>query len=157
MRFKLLVTMLLVVVLTSACDREEIREVGLPDERLPVEKTEAEEIHWVFNLAEGLKSARQANKPLLVYFHADWCSWCKKMVSDTYSAEEVIRLSRNFICIKVDTDKEPQVAREYKVAGLPTIIFLNPEGEVIKIVTGFRNSADFAAIMKEEIKDAGAK
>jgi thiol:disulfide interchange protein len=149
----LLATMLLVGVLTGVyIIRKEAQEVREPGEQLPVEKIEAEEIQWVANISEGLKSARQANKPLLVYFHADWCSWCRRMVRDTLSAREVIGLSRNFICVKVDTDKDPQVSREYKVTGLPTIIFLDPEGKVIKRVVGFRNSADLTGIMKEVMK-----
>ena len=149
--------MLLVGVLTGGCAREEAQEVREPGEQLLVERVKVREIQWVANIAEGLKSARQANKPLLIYFRADWCSWCKKMTRDTYNAEEVIGLSRNFVCVQVDTDKNRQVSQEYKVTGLPTIIFLNPEGEVIKRVVGFRNSADFAKLMKEVIEDAGTK
>lgn len=149
MCFKVLVVILLIGMLAGGCAREEAREVIGPGEQLPAEKTETEEVQWVFSLATGLGLARQANKPLLVYFHADWCSWCKRMVRDTYGTGEVIKLSRNFVCVKVDTDKNRQVAKEYKVTGLPTIIFLNPAGEVIKRVTGFRDSADFAELMKE--------
>ena len=155
MCFKVLVVILLIGMLAGGCAREEAQEVIGPGEQLPAEKIEIGEIQWGFSLAAGLRSARQANKPLLVDFHAKWCGGCKRMDRDTYSAEEVIELSRNFVCVKVDTDKYRQVAREYKVRGLPTIIFLNPEGEVIKRVVGFRNSADFAGLMKEVLEDYG--
>lgn len=159
MYFKVLAAILLVGPLAGCCvidcARKDAQEVSGSIEQLSAEKTETEEVQWILSLTEGLKSARQANKPLLVYFHAEWCSWCKRMIRDTYSAGEVIGLSRNFVCVKVDTDKDLQVPKEYKVTGLPTIIFLNPEGEVIKRVVGFKSSADLAGLMKEVIEDAG--
>ena len=37
------------------------------------------QVNWLYNYDEGLSKARAENKIVLLYFHADWCSWCKKV------------------------------------------------------------------------------
>ena len=106
-------------------------------------------ILWMRSIFEALKLAREKNKPLMVDFYADWCGWCRKMDKLTYSDSEVIKLSGNFICVKVNTDKNPQDSRKYEISGLPTIIFLKSDGEIIEKVVGYRGTNDFIRIMKK--------
>ena len=111
------------------------------------------EIQWVYSLSKGLELAKKGKKPLMVDFYADWCGWCKKLDKDTYSNSELIKLSTKFISVKVNTDKDFQDARKYKVRGLPTIIFLKSDGEIINKVIGYRDKEYFIKIMKEVIKN----
>lgn len=141
--FKILF-ILLIIFATINCDKKSTKEQTI--------ETSAEKIQWVDNLVDGFKLAKEKNKPLMVDFYADWCYWCKRLDSDVYTNSEVIKLSKDFVCVKVDTDKYPAEAKRYKVSGLPTIIFFNPEGEIIERIIGYRNSKDFINKMSEVLK-----
>lgn len=54
------------------------------------------------------------------------------MDNTSYSDPNVIdMISRNFIPVRVDTDKRPDVNRRYNMGGWPTTAFLDSEGRVI--------------------------
>ncbi len=109
-------------------------------------------INWSYTLAGGLALGQSSKKPLMVDFFAEWCGWCKKLDKDVYTDPEVIALSKNFVCVKVDTDKYGQDASKYGVQGLPTIVFINPDGTVIDKMVGYNPAPDFAANMKKALK-----
>ena len=46
-------------------------------------------VHWERNFDAAKKKARDARKPLLVDFEADWCVWCKRLDYYTYPDREV--------------------------------------------------------------------
>ncbi|MFT6443581.1 MAG: thioredoxin 1 [Crocinitomicaceae bacterium] len=62
----------------------------------------------------------QEETPLLVDFYAIWCSPCK--VLSPILKEVKTELGNQLKVIKVDIDKNPQVASHYDVSGVPTII-----------------------------------
>ena len=96
-------------------------------------------IHWADSFEEALKQAKQTQRPLMVDFTAEWCGWCKKLDRETYGDERVIRLLHdNFVSVKVDWDKRQDIAQKYEASGLPTILFLSPNGEEMQRIVGFQ-------------------
>jgi len=92
----------------------------------------AARIAWLEYGAEAFKKAETENKPILLAISAVWCHWCHVQDKTTYSDPEVIRIvSRDYIPIRVDNDKRPEVNRRYNMGGWPTTAFLTPKGDVI--------------------------
>jgi thioredoxin-related protein len=86
----------------------------------------------------GMARSRFEKKKAFVYFHAEWCTYCADMDRKTFTNPEVVAvLNRNFIPIRVDSDREKAVASLYRVKGLPDIWFLSETGEVIGHRPGF--------------------
>lgn len=75
------------------------------------------------------------DKPLLVDFHATWCQPCKVQAPILQEVAGVVKT--NATIIKVDVDKNPQVAVKYGVQGVPTLVLFK-KGEVIWKASGVR-------------------
>ena len=109
-------------------------------------------IEWTFDLTVAQEKALAENKPILIDFYADWCSWCRRMDEETYGNPKVAELAKQFICVKIDTDKQPEVAKQYKVRGLPTTAFLSSKAKKIDIIAGYLPPEDFLKKMESALK-----
>ena len=78
------------------------------------------------------KKARILEKPILLSISASWCHWCHEMDRQTYENKEVAALVKeNFIAVRVDRDKRPDIDRRYNQGGWPSTVFLTHSGEVL--------------------------
>lgn len=92
----------------------------------------------------------QADKPVMLDFYADWCIPCIELDRKTFTDGRVIEETESFIRMKVDlthfdSKRAEKLRQQYDVAGVPTIIFLDSEGNEVENVrvVGFLNAEDF--------------
>ena len=114
--------------------------------------TTAETVNWLTSYDKALKLAKEKNKPIMVDFYAKWCGWCKRLDKDTYRDEKVIEVSRDFICLKIDGDKNRLLARKYEIRGYPTILFLDGDGKKIGGGPGYRDAGQLLSEMRQILK-----
>lgn len=62
----------------------------------------------------------QSEKPILVDFFATWCGPCKILSPILKEVKE--QLGEQISIIKIDVDKNQQVAAQHQVRGVPTMI-----------------------------------
>jgi len=93
--------------------------------------TNFKNITWLHSYDKALSTAKKENKPVMIDFYADWCTACKYLDKNIYTAPDVIKESKKFINLKIDTDKDTEIASRYKVYNLPTLIFLDGNGKVL--------------------------
>ena len=92
----------------------------------------AHEINWLPWGDEALRRAEEEGKPVLLSISAVWCHWCHVMDETSYSDPAVIELvNRNFIPVRVDSDRNPDINRRYNQGGWPTTAFLSPAGALL--------------------------
>jgi thiol:disulfide interchange protein len=101
------------------------------------------QIEWLLAYEEAMDKAKEKNRPVMIDFYTDWCSWCKQLDRTTYSDPVVVKKAERFVSLKIDADDKRPLAARYKVGAFPTILFINPEGIEIHRVVGFRPAEDF--------------
>ena len=92
----------------------------------------ADKINWHHFSKNTFEKAASEDKPVFLSLSAVWCHWCHVMDETTFSDAEIIDyLNENFICIRVDTDKRPDIQNRYLMNGWPTATFLTDKADVI--------------------------
>jgi thioredoxin-related protein len=105
-------------------------------------------IDWQ-SYAKGLDIAKTQDKPVFLYFHADWCTYCTKLKKTTFTDKNVLNyLNDNFISISIDTEKEKAFANQWGIKGLPSIWFLKSDSSKISNLPGYVGPEHFLTILK---------
>ncbi len=114
-----------------------------------VKKKSAQEgINW-YAYKDGMNQGKKNEKKIFINFRADWCGWCRKMENDTFKNPLIVSyLNKNFISIKVDTDKRKDLASKYGVSGLPLSWFIEGDGEPIGSRPGYIDAEMLLSILK---------
>ena len=114
----------------------------------------ADRIEW-HTYDAGMSRSKFEKKKVFLYFHADWCGYCREMENKTFKDSAVIaNLNRNFIPIRVDSDRETAVASLFRVKGLPFLVFLSDSGKQIAYVPGFVTSDQLLVQLNAAMKAA---
>ncbi len=100
---------------------------------------------------ESYQVGMNQRRPVMMDFMAEWCGWCKKLDKEVYTDPEVLKVSRQFSCIKVDGDRNRELVRSYRVDGYPTIVFLDASGKEVHRVVGYRPAQAFLAEMQKAL------
>jgi len=82
--------------------------------------------------------------PVLIDFFANWCGPCKMQ---TPILEELAEEVSNAKICKVDVDAEPDLARQFGVMSIPTIMVMK-NGEVTFKQPGLRQKRDLMELLK---------
>jgi len=114
----------------------------------PASVAAAERINWQ-KYDKGIAFGKKEGKRVFLHFYANWCFYCQKMAKETFQDPSVIaHLNKNFIPIRVDSDKGKRTASMYNVRALPSTWFLTEKGEMIGNVPGYISSKQLLELLK---------
>jgi thiol:disulfide interchange protein DsbD len=103
--------------------------------------------------AAVLKQARAANKPVLIDFSATWCVPCREMARTTFRDPAVIEAASHFVRLQADIterdDHNTELAMQYAIRGVPTTVFIDKHGRILKREVGYVGSDRFLRDLRE--------
>jgi thioredoxin-related protein len=123
-------TLVLLILLISGCSQTTSSESK--------KKGNIGGIKWYFSLEEALRLAKKGNKLIMADFYSERCGWCHKLDRTTYINLEAIELSKKFIPVKIDCDRNRLISAKYRIRGLPTILFIDSKGNIVHSIVGYR-------------------
>ena len=96
------------------------------------------------NFADACKKAKAGGTIVLVDFYTAWCAPCKLLDQKTWTDPEVVKLLESkTVALRIDAEKEVDLAKRYQIDAYPTVLLLHPDGTEIDRLIGFREPAAF--------------
>ncbi len=90
----------------------------------------------------------KGSKPVLVDFYADWCAPCKMMEPVLKQVKK--SMGDQLMIIKIDTDRNPELAIRYNVRGIPNLVLFK-EGKVVWQQAGVLQAPQLEAQLKNHL------
>jgi thiol:disulfide interchange protein len=108
--------------------------------------------------SEVLAAAKASHKKVFIDAFATWCAPCKELHKRTFNdPKAAVYFNKHFINFSVDVEKGEgvELARTWQVEGLPTLLIVDENGQVLVNHTGFVDGGgliEFAREATENIK-----
>jgi protein disulfide-isomerase len=100
-------------------------------------------------------SAAAANKPVLLYWGAQWCPPCKQLKSSVFNRPDFIEKSKLFVPVYLDGDL-PDAQKwgdVFRVTGYPTVVVFKPDRTEITRVAGNMDLSLYATVLDDALAD----
>lgn len=125
----------------------------------PLLSLPAQEIQWSQDDLSGALAASKDSvaKMVMIYYFAKEHDLCSAMYSGTILDAKVVPVLNGFVCLGAEsgTDAGTPLFRTYGVQQVPTVLFVQPDGEVADLVQGYVSVADFLARVERIKKGEG--
>lgn len=109
----------------------------------PAASLDALTIPWIDDYAKGLAVAKQEKKPVVLVLYAGWCHFCKRLFAQTLKDPRVEVLKDRFVWVRVNSDKDKEIKKQFAQKGFPLIVILNHDGKQLDRMDGFKDALAF--------------
>lgn len=139
------------VLLLAGCTKSEP-----PPAQHATHANEPRDIAWFDGSLQGaFIVAKRENRPVLLYWGAEWCPFCHTLKSKVFSRPDFIAKSHLFLPVYLDGDDDgaQKWGEQFGIQGYPTLIVLDPDRhEIIRLGAG-RDVAQYAALLDTALED----
>ena len=94
--------------------------------------------------------ARSQNKPVLLYWGANWCPPCNQLKATLFNRQEFAAQSKHFVAVFVDGDRPAaqKLGARFKVSGYPTLVLFTPAGKEITRLPGEADAPQVLSLLE---------
>lgn len=134
------------LALTLTLPAASCRQAGSPNH----EAQEAQ-IDWrEGDVAAALAEAKEAGKPVMLYWGADWCPPCAQMKATLFKDPAFVGQTRNFVPVYLngDTQGAQRWAERFGTSGYPTVVLLQPDGTEITRLANTATASELPRLLR---------
>ncbi len=90
------------------------------------------------DVPSAVAEAGTRNTLVMVDFFTDWCTWCRRLETETFANPDVRRELAGVVAVRLNAEKDGvELARKLGVDGYPTMVFLGPDGNEVDRIVGY--------------------
>jgi YHS domain-containing protein/thiol-disulfide isomerase/thioredoxin len=105
-------------------------------------------IPWVYDLGEAQQLAQRDGRLVLLHFYADWCGPCRNLEQSVFPDLTLNRtLAANYVPVKINVDRNQELASRYGVRQIPTDVIIDAEGRVLHQTSSPSNAAQYVQLL----------
>lgn len=101
----------------------------------------------VFNFETNTEWDFAGDKPAILDFYADWCGPCKTLAPIFEELSKEYEGKIDFY--KIDTEKEQELAGMFGIRSIPTIMFMQKDGQEPQVVQGALPKQDLKNVIEQ--------
>jgi thiol:disulfide interchange protein len=113
-------------------------------------------VAWRTDYDAARKESAEKKLPMFVVVGTTDCVYCRKLEGGPLKDAAVAEMLHQFVCLKLDAEKEPAVAKALKVRAYPTVVAATADGTVRSFVEGYADAETLTAELKKTLA-AGKK
>ncbi len=96
---------------------------------------------WESDYEEALGEAQSREQLVLAYLYTDWCSYCKKMDSETFRDSELIdAMSDSYVWLRLNAETQEdgvRLQRKFGITAYPCTIIMDQNGTELDRIEGY--------------------
>jgi thioredoxin-related protein len=117
-----------------------------------------QEVQWRTNYGSARHESAEKNRPLLIVFESEGCTWCRHMDATTFRDPRVVQLlNERFVPLKVHTgdDYADVLVTGFRVQAFPTIAVVSPQGKILDIQEGYQDPSALLRVLLYALASLG--
>ncbi|MEJ5275366.1 MAG: thioredoxin family protein [Thermogemmata sp.] len=100
-----------------------------------------EVVRWETDYNAARQKAAEKGLPLFVIIGTEHCFYCRKLEHGPLREASIVAyLQRHFVPLKIDAQREAELARALRVQVYPTIVLAGPDGKIHAFIEGYQDS-----------------
>jgi thiol-disulfide isomerase/thioredoxin/tetratricopeptide (TPR) repeat protein len=112
---------------------------------------------WSSDYQSALAQAQRDGRPVVIDFGSPTCPACRMLERRTLSDPQVQTHLDEFVRVYIDGNEEVDLRQSYGVQYYPTLVYLSPEGKVLKRHVGFVTPEEMSGALREVASRVGPR
>ena len=111
--------------------------------------------HGADGYEQALAQQKSSGQPILLYFHTEWCGYCKRLERDVLSTPAFEQRYGSLLKVKVNPESssaEHKLAKDYAISGFPTI-FIVSAGTPGEPIVGYGGADEFYSRLQQAARN----